>query len=405
MPICCVYRRLFIIASLTIDFDFIGVEPENNLKELDMAFYPNRQLTNLASSITVFAITIGLVVAQSATQKSLAQTSLGNGAGASTVNALLAGLKTVAPGFTFTYSPVGSGAGLTAFFTQTAPSGTPSPISFAASDDPVAATQTVRGGRGYVQVPVIGVGITLAYNSAGLTVPAGGIKLSRASYCGILNGSITNWNAPSISTDNGRQIALNVPIKVVRRSDSSGSTFVLTSHLNTACKPAATTGIPAANVWNRGAGTTVSWPSTFIAASGGGGVATAIASTRGAIGYVDSATRLSKNLPAAVLRNKAGNYIAPSTAAITDALLGGTIVKYGTNNKLVRIDNLNDPTRAGAYPISTASYLLFYSDATIVNAFKTFITSAFGSAGDAKATSLGYAPLPASIKTASRGVF
>ncbi|BBD68578.1 ABC-type phosphate transport system periplasmic component-like protein [Nostoc commune NIES-4072] len=372
-----------------------------------MGLYPVR-LNNLTNSISVLAITIGLVVGQSATQKSLAQ-NIGNGVGASTVNTLFTGIKTVAPSITLTYSPVGSGAGLTAFFTQTPPTGTPGPITFAASDDPVAGTETVTGGRGYVQVPVIGVGITLAYNASGLTVPAGGIKLSRASYCGILNGSITNWNDASISADNGRQIALNLPIKVVRRSDSSGSTFVVSSHLNTACKPAATPGIPAANVWNRGVGTTVSWPSTFIGATGGGGVASAIASTPGAIGYVDSATRLARNLPAALLRNKAGNYIAPSTDAITDALLGGTLVKYGTNpaNRLIRIDNLNDPTRPNAYPISTATYLLFYdiySDAAIINGIKTLSSLALGSAADTFVASLGYAPLPPSIKTVSTGV-
>ena len=368
-----------------------------------MVFSRDRKLTHLASSISVLAIATGLVVGQSAAQKSLAQTAVGNGAGASTVNALFTGLKTVPPTFTYTYSPVGSGAGLTAFFTQTPPAGTPGPITFAASDDPVAGTEKVSGNRPYIQVPVIGVGITLAYNATGLTVPAGGIKLSRASYCGILNGSITNWNAPSIAADNGRQIALNVPIKVVHRTDSSGSTFVLTTHLNTACKTAATPGLPAAYVWNLGAGKTVAWPSTFIGATGGGGVATAIASTKGAIGYVDSATRSSKGLTAAVLANKAGNYVAPSTDAITEAILGGTVVKYGSNNKLIRIDNLNDPTRAAAYPISTASYLLFYSDAT--TGIKTLIDSAFGTAGDTLAKSLGYAPLPASIKTVSKGVF
>jgi phosphate transport system substrate-binding protein len=374
-----------------------------------MAFYSDRKLTLLASSVSLVAITIGLVVGQSATQKSLAQTSvnLGNGAGASTVNALFTGLKTVSPGFTFNYAAAGSGAGLTAFFTQTQKPGATVPITFpinfAASDDPVAGTEKVSSGRGYIQIPVIGVGITLAYNSTGLTVPAGGIKLSRASYCGILNGSITNWSDKSISADNGRQIALNLPIKVVYRGDSSGSTFVLTSHLNAACKTAATPGLPATSVWTKVPGTTVAWPSTFTAATGGGGVATAIATTRGAIGYVDSATRLKNNLPAALLRNKAGNYTAASTAAITEAIKGGTVVKYGTNNKLIRIDNLNDPAGAGAYPISTASYLLFYSDAT--TGIKTFVNSAFGTAGDSLATSLGYAPLPASIKTQSQGVF
>ncbi|MEH2323076.1 MAG: substrate-binding domain-containing protein [Nostoc sp.] len=339
-----------------------------------MVFYRDRKLTQLAGSISLFALTIGLVAGQSATQKSLAQTPP-NGAGASTVNALFTALK-------INYAPVGSGKGLTAFFTQTAPAAIPSPISFAASDDPVAGTEKVTGGRGYVQVPVVGVGITLSYNASGLTVPAGGLKLSRASYCGILNGSIKNWNDKSISADNGGQIAGSVPIKVVHRADSSGSTFVLSSHLNTACKAAATPGIPGASVWNNGVGTTVKWPTAFLSATGGGAVVKAIAATPGAIGYVDNATRLTK-LPAALLLNKAGKYIAVSPASITAAIKDGTVVTYGT--KLTKIDNLTDPKSATAYPISGVTYLLYYSDLD----FKGFITKA-----KALAPSLGYGSAP-----------
>ncbi|MEH2009845.1 substrate-binding domain-containing protein [Nostoc sp.] len=351
-----------------------------------MAFYRDRQLTNLASSVSVFAITIGLVVGQSATLISLAAPSVANGAGATTVNALFTALKSK---LQLTYDAVGSGAGLKAFFAQTPTAGIPKPITFADSDDPVAGTEKVTGGRGYVQVPLVGVGITLAFNTKGLTVPAAGLKLSRASYCGILNGSITNWSNKSISADNGGQIALNVPIKVVRRADSSGSTFILSSHLNTACKPAATTGIPAANVWNRGVGTTVNWPSTFIGATGGGGVVTAIASNPGGIGYVDNATLLTYNkvnkpqLPSALLLNKAGKYIAVSPASITAAIKDGKVVKYGTN--LTRIDDLTDPKSASSYPISGATYFLYYSDLD----FKGFITAA-----KALAPSLGYGSVP-----------
>ncbi|MEH1841919.1 MAG: substrate-binding domain-containing protein [Nostoc sp.] len=351
-----------------------------------MVFYRDR-LINLVSSISLIAITTGLVVGQSVTQKSLAQTSknLGNGAGASTVTTLFTAIK----GFTFTYAPVGSGAGLTAFFTQKQPDGTTPkitfPVNFADSDDPVAETEK-RATRPYIQVPVVGVGITLAYNPTGLTVPAGGIKLSPASYCGILNGSIKNWNDKSISADNGgKLIALNAPIKVVRRADSSGSTFLLSSHLNTVCK---TPGVPAADVWKNGVGTTVNWPSTFLSATGGGGVADTVAITKGGFGYVDNATRLSKKLPlpAALLKNKAGNYIAPSPTAITAAIKDGTVVKYGTNKNLTRIDNLTNPSSANAYPISGATYLLYYSGET---GFGDFIKAA-----NALAASLGYGPLP-----------
>ncbi len=450
-----------------------------------MIFNCDRQSYHLISSISVLAITTSLVAGQSASEKSLAQTSTTpppagvlsiNGAGASTLNTLFVGSGTTAPfspqnswfnfygvgnppslnnpagatngpvnsAVTFRYASVGSGAGITAFFSQTVPPASPGPtilppVSFAASDDPLAGTQveqvvTTGSGRPNsgkaIQVPVVGVGITLSYNSTGLTIPAAGLRLSRNTYCGILNGSITNWNDSRIRTDNGgTAIAANLPIRVVRRSDSSGSTFVLSTHLNTACKTAATPGLQTTSVWNRGVGSisssgtvpptppanTVVWPASFLSASGGGAVATTISTTSGAIGYVDSATRLARSLPAALLRNRAGTYVGPTTAGIQGALSGGTVVTYGAApaNRLVRIDNLADPTPSTAYPISTASYLLFYdryANTTIAANIRAFINWALGGTpastptADSIAIARGYAPLPAAIKTQSRNV-
>ncbi|QMS87041.1 substrate-binding domain-containing protein [Nostoc edaphicum CCNP1411] len=467
-----------------------------------MDFYRDHQSKNLTSSISVLAITISLVVGQSATHKSVAQNATSpavapaisvNGAGASTVNTLFVGTGTAYPfspkgswfnvfgvgnppslnnnvppalaGFpngsygplntvsTFRYAPVGSGAGLTAFFTQTpppVPTGTPAlnnltilrPVSFAASDDPVAGTERVSGGPNnaggttadaakYVQVPVVGVGITLAFNRTGLTVPAAGLRLSRPTYCAILNGTLTNWNDIRIRNDNGGAIiAANLPLRFVRRSDNSGSTFVLSTHLNTACKTTGTPGLPAAAVWSRGVGSisvagtvpptppanTVVWPTTFLSASGGGGVATAITSNSGAIGYVDSATRLARSLPAAVLRNRAGNYTAVASTSISAAFVGATDVD--SSPRRIRLQVI-DPTGTTAYPIVSAPYLLFYdkyANVSIANAIKAHINWALGvppvpaSGTDVTinpnsiATARGYAPLPDAIKTLSRNV-
>lgn len=201
-----------------------------------MVFYRDHQSNHLRSSISVLAIAIGLVAGQSISDKSLAQTSI-NGAGASTVNTLFAGTGTAYPlapkgswfnaygvgnppslnnnvppalaGFpngtygpvntsvTFRYASVGSGAGITSFLTQTPPPATgatiSAPVSFAATDDPLTGTERVTGSPNnvptpagtpqnpvpYVQIPVISVGIALAYNPSGLNVPAAGIKLSR----------------------------------------------------------------------------------------------------------------------------------------------------------------------------------------------------------------------------------
>ncbi|MEH1882268.1 substrate-binding domain-containing protein [Nostoc sp.] len=451
-----------------------------------MVFYRDRQLTSLASSISVLAITIGLVAGQSVSEKSLAQTSTTppptgvtsiNGAGASSVNTLFVGTGTTYPlapkgswfnaygvgnpptlnnnvppaiaGFpngtygpvntsvTFRYASVGSGTGVTSFLTQTPPPATGAtinaPVSFAATDAPLTGAERVTGSPNdvptpagtpqnpvpYIQIPVISVGIALSYNPSGLNVPAAGIKLSRATYLGILNGTITNWNDPKIKADNGGAIiSVNKPIVVIYRSDSSGTTFALSSHLKAAFGAA----------WNRGVGeksissatipnplpaNTVVWPATFQSASGGGGVATKIKATAGAIGYVDSATRLANSLQAAVLQNKSLAYTAISTTTISNAFVGAT--DQDTNARRIKLV-VTDPTSATAYPIVTASYLLFYdkyANASIATGIKGFINWALGvppvpapadvtTNPNSIAIARGYAPLPDTIKNQAR---
>ncbi|MBN4005308.1 substrate-binding domain-containing protein [Nostoc sp. LPT] len=420
-----------------------------------MAFYPNRQLTHLASSISVFAITIGLVVGQSATQKSLAQTSTTpapagvtsiNGAGGGSINTLFVGTGTTSPYalqgswfntygvgnpttlnppgpvnplVTFRYAAINSSAGLAAFFTQTPPPATGAtinpPVSFADTDDPITGTEKLSAGPNAgtpIQVPVITYGVALAYNPTGLNVPADGIKLSRATYLGIFNGTITNWNDGRITTDNGGRVisAVSKPIVVVRRSDNSANTFTLSSNLKAAFGA----------TWNRGVGeisiaqaggipnplpaNTVVWPANFQFASGSKGVATKIKTTAGAIGYVDNSTRLANGLQAAVLQNKAGTYNPISPTSIRNAFVGTTDQDASPRRiKLV----VTDPTTANAYPLVSASYLVFYdkyANVKVANGIKGFIGWALGTtSADNIATARGYAPLPAAIKTLSKG--
>ncbi|MEH2241771.1 substrate-binding domain-containing protein [Nostoc sp.] len=428
-----------------------------------MAFDRDRQLTHLASSISVFAITIGLVVGQSATQKSLAQTSTTpapsgvtsiNGAGGGSINTLLVGTGTTSPYapqaswfntygvgnpttlnppgavnplVTFRYDAINSSVGVTAFFTQTPPPLTATntatilrPVSFANTDDPITGTEKLSAGPNTgipIQVPVITFGIALAYNSSGLNVPVGGIKLSRATYLGILNGTITNWNNAKIKADNGgRIITVNKPIVVVRRSDNSGNTFTLSSHLKAVFGATWNRGVgqisiaqPAGGIPNPLPANTVVWPANFQFASGSKGVATKIKTTAGAIGYVDNSTRLANGLQAAVLQNKAGTYNPISPTSIGNAFVGATDQDASPRRiKLV----VTDPTAANAYPIVTATYMLFYgkyADAKVTSGIKGFINWALGvppvpappnatTNPNNIAIARGYAPLPDAIK-------
>jgi ABC-type phosphate transport system substrate-binding protein len=74
----------------------------------------------------------------------------------------------------------------------------------------------------------------------------GGLRLSQNTLCGIWNRVITNWNDPAITADNGG-VSLespkdptpatqwSVPLTPVGRSDSSGTTSIITRHLANIC--------------------------------------------------------------------------------------------------------------------------------------------------------------------------
>lgn len=217
--------------------------------------------------------------------------------------------------FQYFYAGIGSGSAQVAFLTQT-PSTTapqPNPIfcpnavntcypyprwDYSGSDATLSAAQiscyqigcpgppviqAVQPVRGqYVQIPTLATDITMAYNPNGQTVPSGGLQLSRNSYCGIWEGAITNWGDPGITADNnGVQVSTQSITRVVR-SDGSGTTFLLTNHLNTVCQNLSNPNFD----WTGGVGTTVTWPGTTLPESGSGGIVSGVTNTPGGIGYV-----------------------------------------------------------------------------------------------------------------------
>lgn len=86
-------------------------------------------------------------------------------------------------------------------------------------------------------------------------VAAGGIRLTKAAYCGIWNGSITNWNNATLRTLNGntdlrdavndsstRWASEGVPIRLVGRADRSGTSDLFTRAMAAQCGTTVTAG-------------------------------------------------------------------------------------------------------------------------------------------------------------------
>src|SRR5438270_11105132 len=106
------------------------------------------------------------------------------------------------------------------------------------------------------------------------------LKLPHDVYPDLFHGNINKWNDPRIVAANPNLKLPDLPITVVLRSDSSGTTFVFTKHV------AAVNETFAKQV---GTGTTVQWPKSekMVAAPNNDGVTATSKQTRGAIGYIE----------------------------------------------------------------------------------------------------------------------
>jgi phosphate transport system substrate-binding protein len=277
------------------------------------------------------------------------------------------------PGVIVDYQAKGSGAGIQDFINHT--------VDFAGSDAAMTDAEIAKVEGGVVLIPITAGEIVLAYNLPGN--PAG-LKLPRDVYPEIFLGKITRWNDPKIAAANPDLKLPDLPITVVRRSDSSGTNFVFTKHLS-AISPEFAKAV--------GFGTTVEWPKSdkIVGAPKNDGVTATIKQTPGALGYIEYGYAKLTKTNSALLQNKAGQYVEPGAksgaAALAAAKLGPDLRGW-----------IDDPEGADAYPIASFTWLLFYKDqddkkAEILRKLVEYSVTK----GQAIADSMGYIPLPPSV--------
>jgi len=149
-----------------------------------------------------------------------------------------------------------------------------------------------------VHIPLVIGSIAPAYNVKEVKEP---IKFSGEVLADIFLGKITKWNHPAIKELNKGVDLPDKAIKVVHRSDPSGSTFIWTSFLSAASKE-----------WKDklGASKEIKWPAGE-GAKGTDGVADQVKATDGAIGYIEVLYALNKDVKFGSVRNQAGKDIMP----------------------------------------------------------------------------------------------
>src|SRR5688572_7344377 len=273
------------------------------------------------------------------------------------------------------YQATGSGAGQKALLAKTA--------DFGASDDPMS-DEDIKSATGEVlHIPTVLGAVVLTYNLAGVTQP---LKLSGQTIADIYLGNIKKWNDERLAKDNPGVSLPDADILPVYRAESSGTSAVFTDFLSkTSADWKAKVGMNKQPSWITGVG---------VGAKGNDGVMGQVKQTPNSIGYVELTFAKANNLPAARVKNKAGEFVEASLTSVSEAAAGS--VAAMPDDLRAQITNADGK---GAYPIASYTYILVYqeqSDEIRGKALADFLFWAVTD-GERYVEDLHYAPLPKEV--------
>ena len=241
------------------------------------------------------------------------------------------------------YTANGSGAGISEFTgNQTDFGGSDSPLS---KDEYSKAGQ--RCGSPAWNLPVVFGPIAITYNVKGLT----SLNLDGPTAARIFNGGINTWNDPAIQALNPGGTLPAEPIRVVFRSDESGTTDNFQRYLDTASN--GSWAKVAGKAFNGGVGE---------GANGNDGTSSAVKTTEGSITYNEWSFAQAKNLSVAKIITLAGpDPVAISTDSVGKTISSAFFIKEGNDLALDTI-SFYRPNQPGSYPIVLATYEIVCSN-------------------------------------------
>ncbi|MEO9140285.1 MAG: phosphate ABC transporter substrate-binding protein PstS [Jatrophihabitans sp.] len=280
------------------------------------------------------------------------------------------------------YNPTGSGAGISSF--------TANQVAFAGSDsalDPAkgeVAGAMKRCTSAPLDLPMVVGPIAIGYKLNGVD----NLTLTPELVAKIFTGKITKWNDPAIAAANKSATLPSTSISVIYRSDPSGTTQNFEKYLASTA-PDVFTAKPAKD-------------NTATVFTGQGkaksqGVAAALSSTEGSIGYDEYSFAVSSSLQTAKIDSGSGG-VAVSKDSAAAAAAEAKVVGTGDD---VSLEINYKPSSAAAYPIILVTYEIActkYSDAATGTFVKNFLDYTVNG-GQTVLAKLGYAPLPDSLAT------
>ena len=292
------------------------------------------------------------------------------------------------PGHTLNYTPNGSGNGISDFLAGK--------TDFAGSDTPLSADQYATakqrcGGADAWNLPVVFGPLAITYTLYNVDF----LVLDAPTLAGIFNGSITRWDDPAITSLNA-----SMPpeaIKVIYRSDKSGSTANFQAYLQAASGGAWTQGT--GKEFKGGVGT---------GAKGNEGTSATVKNTEGAITYNELSFAMDEGLYAAEIKTPASRKsrrpVRIGTDSVGKTIAGAKIVGKG-NDLVLDISSFYNPSQEDVYPIVMATYEIVcskYPDPQVGQAVKAALQATLGP-GQIDLDKHGYIPLPPDFQSRVSG--
>ncbi|MFM9370915.1 phosphate ABC transporter substrate-binding protein PstS [Streptomyces sp. Da 82-17] len=289
-------------------------------------------------------------------------------------------------GVQIAYNPLGSGAGVAQFLRgATAFGGSDSAL----TDEEVRLSgRTCAGGRA-INLPMAGGPVALGFNLPGVDE----LVLDAPTLAKLFDGRIDSWDDPRVAELNPGVDLPSTPVHPVHRSDDSGTTENFQSYLSDAA--GAAWPYPVAKNWQARGGSS---------ASGSKGVAQAVTTTTGAIGYLDLSVAVERHVDTVSVDTGADRPVAPTPQSASKGIAQARTAGRG---KDLSLDFDYGTSAEGAYPIVLVTYEIVCDRGNpreSLPALKSFLTYTSSEEGQSALPRRHYAPLPKELAEDVRGV-
>jgi phosphate transport system substrate-binding protein len=287
--------------------------------------------------------------------------------------------------YRLSYEPVGSGEGLKRVMDRK--------VDFGASERPL--SRADLNDKQLVQLPLTVGGVVVTANLPDF--PTDQLKLDAEVLAAMFRGQVQRWNDARIAALNPGLSLPALTVTPVFREDSSGTSFLFSAYLSKRSPS-----------WKTEVGVSSTLKTYIVGngvgASGTGGMARALASKPGAIGYLDFGFAHENKYKSVQLKNGFGSFVAAAPESLDAALRAADWERlYIDTQPTFEIDTV-DVGCPRCWPIVGMTYVVAprrWNDADKVQAFSRFVESLLND-GDTVARAEGYVPLPNRAKNLVR---